>query len=191
MTLSDQFLHDIQSFQQAFEKEEGYFEDDIRVFDYFKKYPANTDENEVILKISATPHGDLDKLIKSRSSVAKHIISLQIDGPLRDKDEKIVNAIARFEHDYQHYNLYSFATRYCNYHFPDEYPIYDTHAEKILTAYFAKIKEQKLDEQEITYFPLFKKRMLILRDELKLEKYNFKELDKFIWINEDAILKSM
>lgn len=191
MKLSEKLLNILKTYMGQFSREEGYFEDDIRVMDYFKSHPQNTDVTEVVLKLSAVQHPEIDHIVKSRSVVAKHIVGLQIDERLQKGEARVVNEIARLELDHQSYFLYAFATRYCNYHRPNDYPIYDTTIEKILKLYFEHVLGEKLTEQQIKDYPTFKNCMLTLREELNMNQYNFKEIDKFVWIYGDTILREI
>ena len=49
----------IAPYLEHFRNEEGYFEDDERCIRYFGHNPANTDAQEVLLKISAMNHTEI------------------------------------------------------------------------------------------------------------------------------------
>ncbi|HBO39045.1 MAG TPA: hypothetical protein DD638_10320, partial [Pasteurellaceae bacterium] len=58
-------------------------------------------------------------------TVAKHIVGLDIDLRLENWDQALVNDIAVVKVNGQKaINFYSFATKYCSYHFPEGYPSY-------------------------------------------------------------------
>jgi len=57
---------------------------------------------------------------------------------------------------------YSFATKYCSWHQPDKYPIYDSLVERLLWAY----------RKEHTFADFRRS---------DLQDYQIKELDKFLW----------
>lgn len=191
MKLSEKIIQTLDAYMQTFSQKEGYFEDDIRVMEYFKNHPENTDVTEVVLKVSAVQHPEIDHVVKSRSVVAKHIVALQIDGRLQEADAQLVNDIAHLDYENRQYYLYPFASRYCNYHRPADYPIYDSTIEKILKIYYEHVQEEKISDEALKDYSSFKQYMLDFRSALNMEQYNFKEIDKFVWIYGDDILEEI
>ena len=60
-------------------------------------------------------------------------MNLGIDEKLENNVLDIVNKIAKVKiSDNKEINYYSFATKYCSFHKPEIYPIYDSFIEKIL-----------------------------------------------------------
>lgn len=75
-------------------------------------------------------------------NVAKHIIDLNIDERLAINDVTLVNDIAKVQvSDDKCVNFYSFATKYCSRHKPNEYPIFDSFVEKLL-KYFRDVDKR-------------------------------------------------
>ena len=113
--------------------------------------------------------------------VAKHILSLNIDERLKAGDPTLVDEIARVSFNGEDKFFYSFASKYCSHHNPLEYPIYDSYVRKVLNYY------KKIDgffyfgEEDLKNYPKFKEILIHFRDFYKLNKYNLKELDKYLW----------
>ena len=185
------FQHAIQRYLAVFRSEERYFDDDEKRIAYFKKNPRNEDASEVLMKISTMEHRQIDQLIPSRQIMADHIAALGIDEALQQGAPEIVDAIAHLEVSEHPYFLYSFATRYCNWHTMEAYPIYDPTIHKLLTFYRQASGQADLLTDELYHYPRFKELMVDFRQQLGMEDFNYKEIDKFVWINGDKILRDV
>lgn len=102
--------------------------------DVFALMPGNTDYGQVAVKVAAL--NDIYKTgILDTLGVARHIVALRIDGRLAAEaaDHALVHDIARFTTSTGDVrNNYSFATKYCAFHQPDLYPIYDSYVHGVL-----------------------------------------------------------
>ena len=120
--------------------------------------------------------------IYSPFKVAKHIHSLNIDNRLSKGDEKLVNDIAKIKvNKDKTMNFYSFATKYCSHHQPLLYPIYDNYVIKVLNYFNKQDKFSKFTFQELKDYPKFKNVILDFRSFYGLDKFNLKEIDKYLW----------
>ena len=185
------FQETLQPYLTIFRQEEGYFDDDEKRISYFKNNPLNAEASEVLMKISTMEHRQIDQLLPSRQIMADHIASLQIDEALRQGAPEVVDAIAHLEVRDTPYFLYSFATRYCNWHNMDAYPIYDPTIHKLLTFYRQANGQDALLTDELYHYPRFKELMVDFQQQLAMSDFNFKEIDKFVWIHGDKILRDL
>ena len=113
--------------------------------------------------------------------VAKHILNLKIDERLKNGDPTLVNDIARNNINDADKNFYSFASKYCSHHNEIEFPIYDSYVHKVL-MYFRKVDRfYDFVEADLKIYPKFKNILIEFRKFYKLDKYNLKELDKYLW----------
>lgn len=149
--------------------------------------PGNTSIDDIILKVSAlnTIYGTY---IYSIYPVAKHIQSLDIDERLRAGDDTLVNDLMKvFYSNGEKTEHFSFATKYCSFHNPDAFPIYDSFVDEVLWYYqrsekFSCYKRSEI-QSEHNYL-IFKQ---VLEDfrryfGLEKEKYTPKELDQYLWL---------
>lgn len=88
---------------------------------FFNTYPNNKDINDILIKAAAL-NDFYSTNIFSIFPVAKHILNLNIDERLKNKDISLVNDIAKVEINGKVKNFYSFATKYCSHHYPLDYP---------------------------------------------------------------------
>lgn len=106
--------------------------------DLFRKtYPNNIEIKEILIKVSSL-NNLYSTNIFSPYDVAEHISKIpNIDDRLQKGDSSLVREIANVKIGGKDKTFYSFATKYCSFHNPDAYPIYDSYIEKVL-CYFQK-----------------------------------------------------
>ena len=121
---------------------------------FFNTYPENDDIDEILIKVSAL-NDFYSTNIFSVFPVAKHILSLNIDEAIKNADESIVNKVALVNMNGKMINFYSFATKYCSHHFPNDYPIYDTYVEKVLVALNKRDRFSKFRKVDLKNFSFF------------------------------------
>ena len=143
--------------------------------------PDNTSIDSIILKIAAL-NTVYNTYIYSVYPVAQHILSLDIDKRLCVGDEILVNEVMRVEYGVgKKTDHYSFATKYCSFHNPDAYPIYDSYVGKILQYYRDNEGFCSFRNIDLKDYPTFKRIIAEFRRHFGLEKYTTKELDQYLW----------
>ncbi len=151
----------------------------------FEAFPCNCRIEEVYLKVVA-----LDDLystqIKRRGTaatydLAKGIRQLAIDPKLAQSLADVVDKIAAIEVGGKRCGRV-FASKYCHFHVPDDYPIYEnSFVEPIVYAY------QKSDGPKVSHADLednyskYKETVESLRSRYNLTGFSFRQLDKFLW----------
>lgn len=167
---------------------------DLALGKLFATYPANADLSDVMLKVAA-----LNALyatnIYAIFQVAKHIHNLQIDSRLTAQDQTLVEAIARVQvsGDKKRRN-YSFATKYCSWHSPEAFPIYDRFVDELLWRYALRdsfFGADPLGRNDFwNDYPTFVRTLLAFRNHYGLQQISSRQLDKFLWLyaQEPAVL---
>jgi hypothetical protein len=180
---SDEF---IEEYIHRFSVDERYFSADQAIINLFTAFPENKKTEDILLKISVI--NDLYSTnIFGTFIMAKHIQKLQIDEALIKGDPLIVNRIATghgiiSNRNNKEINFYSFATKYCNWHNRDCYAIYDSFVEKILLAYQQQDCFSIFNKPDLRKFTEFKRIIYDFINFYRLNRYNLKEIDKFLWI---------
>src|SRR6185437_7151119 len=111
----------------------------------FAAYPANDNPSHVLLKVVA-----LNSLYTTRIlavlKLASHIAAqgAALDAALSSGSTDAVDVIARVSNGDKDFTFYSFASKYCNWHRPNLYPIYDSRIDKCLWA----LKKQGIFQSE-------------------------------------------
>lgn len=142
--------------------------------------PANTDISDVLLKAS-TLNNFYSTNIYSIFPVAKHIVSLDIDDRLKAGDINLVTDIQHVMFGEKGKSFYSFATKYCSHHNPLDYPIYDSYVDEVLRYFRNKDNFASFTNKELKDYSQFKRLLINFRAFYDLDKYNLKQIDKYLW----------
>lgn len=157
----------------------------------FRAFPHNVELNDIYLKVAAL-NSIYSTNIYAVFLVAQRIHGLQIDDRLAKRDFTLVNDIATVKIRDKYRHNYSFASKYCAWHYPHTYPIYDSYVDWLLWRY----------QLETRFFqPGFKRD--VLRDYLTfvdiihafqayfdLQDMSIKEIDSFLWLYAQDIWNS-
>ncbi len=158
------------------------------VANLWKTFPGNTDVKEVLTKVIT-----LNSLYHTRvrdidlERLASHIKGKNID-PLFDNESLDAVAVVCGCSELRRY--FSFATKYCNWHKPNAYPIYDRYVDCCLWSYqiqdrFSKTPFRRQGLQEVTTLH----RVVSAFREFYGLDLPFKEIDKFLWMQGRRIAK--
>ena len=116
---------------------------------FTQTYPLNVEMDDVLIKVCSL-NDFYSTHIFSPFTVARHIVDLDIDKRLANRDLTLVNDIALVKvNDWRTRNFYSFATKYCSHHFPEHYPIYDRFVEKML-MHFKRVDKFCINSKKTT-----------------------------------------
>lgn len=147
---------------------------------FYGEFKSNNDIHNILIKASAL-NDFYSTNIFSIFPVAKHIYKLNIDNRLEKNDTSLVNDIAQVKINGVKKNFYSFATKYCSHHKPEEYPIYDSYVEKML-MYFQKTDQfAKFKKADLKNYAKFKSILIEFKKFYDINEYTLKEIDKYIW----------
>ena len=174
---------------EEFDRENGVVENALA--ELFAAYPANDNAGRVLLKVVA-----LNSLYTTRVlavlKLAGHIAGqgAALDAALAAGSREAVDAIVRVSVVDKDFTVYSFASKYCNWHRPNLYPIYDSRVDKYLWA----LKKQNLfqceafsQHDDLHSYPQFCVVMTAFREQFGLASFTFKQIDKFLWSQREAI----
>lgn len=143
-----------------------------------QQYPNNNNLEEVLIKCAVIDNFSSTNVF-DLYSMAEHIVGKHVDEKLKKGDYSVVDDIAKVEIGGKERNFYSFATKYCHYHNPNRFAIYDSYVAKVLCAFpndFRKIREKDLREKYETFIDVlngFKKQFNL--------ELSFDDLDKYLW----------
>ena len=146
----------------------------------FWAFPSNEEISDILLKV-ATLNDFYSTNIFSVYPVAEHILSLTIDERLKQGDVTLVNEIQNVTINGVTRKFYSFSTKYCSHHNPNEYPIYDSYVEKVLKYYRKTDKFFNFKNADLKDYQKFKNIIIAFREYYGLEEFNLKEIDQYLW----------
>ncbi len=109
--------------------------------------------------------------------MSKNIYNSKIDDELRKGSYDVIEKIATVKER----RFYSFATKYCSFHFSDKYPIYDSYVDKILRHYRNQDKFFKFKNKDLKKYRSFVEIIEQFKKFYELEDFSFKDIDKFLW----------
>jgi hypothetical protein len=127
----------IEKYRREFETKNN--PEEAAISELLKLFPDNKDYKGVLLKCVVINTLDSTQ-IRAITNAAKHILELDINARLERGDPQVVDQIARLTikrngAEEKKRRNYSFATKYCSFHNPSSYPIYDSIVDKVLKAY--------------------------------------------------------
>lgn len=147
---------------------------------FFELCPENKVIEDVLLKAS-TLNDFYSTNIFSIYPVAKHICSLNIDKRLKSGDVTLVGDIQKVVIGGVAKNFYSFSTKYCSHHNALDYPIYDSYVDEVLRNFRKKDKFADFNDMDLKDYAVFKSILIEFRRFYRLEKFNLKQIDQYIW----------
>jgi hypothetical protein len=148
---------------------------------FAETYPRNVDMDDILIKVCSL-NDFYSTNIFSPFTVAKHIVNLDIDQRLASRDLTLVNDIASVKiNDLKTINFYSFATKYCSHHFPDNYPIYDSFVEKMLMHFNRMDKFFRFKKNDLKQYQIYNTVLIEFSRFYGLEDFTLKQIDKYLW----------
>lgn len=167
--------------------EEGYEREDAALRLLFDTFPKNDNIDEVLLKVST-----LDRLftthVSSRNVIemAKQIVGINdLDQRLDEPDHNVVEAIA--DRKATGKRQYSFATKYCAFHRPKLYPMYDSYVVNVLSTLLKQgetFDDLVLARGDIwnNDYDVFRRSFFKFQRHYKLDEFSVREIDKYLWL---------
>lgn len=165
-------------------KNEKYLVPENSVLKLFSAFPLNNAIEDILIKVYAL-NSAYSAYILSPLVVAKHIKELSIDDSLSKDDSLVVNKIADVEmSNGRRIKFYSFATKYCSFHRPVAYPIYDSYVVRTLMYFKHQDKDKftSFTRDDLKNFEQFKDVILKFRESYNLESFSLREIDKYLWL---------
>ena len=157
----------------------------------FAAYPANDNPSHILLKVVA-----LNSLYSTRIlavlKLAHYIADLgaRLDAALAAGSPEAVTLVSQAGGGDSDLSFYTFAAKYCNWHQPNLYPIYDSRVDKYLWV----LKKQGIftcealsGHEDLHSYPQFCVVMTAFREQFGLGSFTFKQIDEFLWSQGEVI----
>lgn len=141
-------------------------------------FPVNTDPAQVYLKVIA-----LNQIYSTRirtielETLVEHIVDLKIDSLLDAGSADVVDQMAACPNIRK---CFSFATKYCHWHRPKLYPIWDGNVDAALWAYSHQKDSFRKYHRDGYQYADFREIINAFLAHYQLD-VSFKDLDKFLW----------
>lgn len=147
-------------------------------------FPHNKDLGGVTVKVAAINQIYSTNIFAWRA-LAQQIVDVDIDDALASghPDPELIEKIAVLTVGERSRRNYSFATKYCAFHRPDIYPIYDSVVRWVLSRLlnqgeeFTKTKRTHWDKD----YAMWVQAITDFQAHFGLERFTMKEIDKYLW----------
>lgn len=180
----------VNNYLEKWEKLEGYVAQENALNKLFLSLcPRNRDIDDVLIKA-----GVLNSFYSTRATkdeiykIARHIVDLNsahccdIDTRLMCGDLALVSDIASATKKSNNgRGCYSFATKYCSFHNPNVFPIYDSNVANCLTYFRDSYHFDQFENEDLINYPKFKKTLLNFASYYKLTHFSLKQIDHYLW----------
>ena len=151
--------------------------------------PPNDDVGSVLLKVSAL-NDFYSTNIFDTHSVARHIVSIDASARILEGDPTLVNELALVRIGGKQRNFYSFASKYCNHHTPEPFPIYDRYVDKMLNHFRRADKFANFRSQDLRRYVDFVRLIKAFRNSYSLDQFSLRQIDIYLWIaGKEAFLR--
>ena len=147
----------------------------------FNEWPENKELEQILLKVSAL-NDFYSTNIFDTYTVAKHILKCNIDKDLSAGNEALVNKIAPVTINGKTRNFYSFASKYCNHHKSESYPIYDYYVDKMLMHFKKKDKFDTFINEDLKEYQSFVERIKNFQKYYNLSPFTLRDIDIYLWL---------
>jgi len=176
------------------------YDPDSALTELFTKYPKNDNFDHVLLKVAAlnTLYSTMIRVYGNHPTVydvTRHIVDMNIDPGLDLCLPKLVHKISMIEKDNKPYYHYSFATKFCSFHRPESYPIWDSRVDEYLGQLRNREKHKEsgfpqFKRKDLWNYPEFKKIVTEMRDHYGLQEFSFKQIDGFLFCEGGKLLEA-
>jgi len=150
----------------------------------FSSYPTNDNLNHVLWKVIL-----LNRIYSTQvlavEDLARHIVerAVELDHLIQIGAPEAVDLFSNVTLGKRQFNLFSFASKYCSWHNQRTYPIFDTRVGWYLWNLQKRTKFCELfTRYEFQNYKEYKTIFLAFQRYFQLETYDFKTLDKFLWL---------
>jgi hypothetical protein len=177
----------VKAYVDEFEKDDWRVATDKALDKLFEAFPHNCKIEEVYLKVVALDDMYSTQQRRGRKNasalydIAKEIVRLGIDADLDKRLPSVVDRIAAINAGGKRCG-YVFASKYCHFQAPDDYPICENDVVEPLVYAYQKSDGPKVRHDDLTEnYPKYKETVASIRSRCNLADTGFRQFDKFLW----------
>ena len=145
----------------------------------------NKDTDDVLIKVYALNNA-FGVFMLSQVRMAKHITNQNIDENLRAGDLAVVDKIRKGHSIRNRYgteiNFYSFATKYCSFHQPKKYPLFDSNVKTALIYFKKNCEKFAFGDEDLTKYNKFVGIIREFQKVFDIQDYSFRDIDKYLYL---------
>lgn len=172
----------VQSYLTKWKTLDKYVHQEEALNHLFQKLcPSNSDLLSVLLKVSAL-NDFYTTNIYDTHSVAAHILTLNCDHRIKAGDGSLVNEMALVKVGKTERNFFSFASKYCNHHHQEPFPIFDSYVERMLWHFQGVDQFATFKRPELRRYSRFVELIGGFRTYYGLVQFSLREIDIYLWL---------
>jgi hypothetical protein len=186
--------HEVEEYLDKWKKLPNFEEEEALIKLFEELCPENTDIRDILIKVATLNKFYSTNILNTRA-VAKHIHKLNIDKRLKDGDPFLVNGDndnspslgclekghGIFTSSGKELSCYSFATKYCSFHNPDQYAMYDSYIAKVLSCFKKRDGFSSFTQEGLRDYPTFLRVLGEFEAFYGLDAYSLKKIDIYLW----------
>jgi hypothetical protein len=171
---------EINRFIKEHEARYGWYDEAIQAL--INAFPSNSDYNSILNKVVV-----INRLYSTNiydvDGTAQKILHLQFDSRVHRGDLTLVHDIASPDLRYSKNTnyTYSFATKYCNWHAKEFYPIFDSVVKRVVSKYNREHNFSDIRVKDYWDYVSWKQVIDDITKVLSIEDYRYKKADKYLW----------
>ncbi len=177
----------VDEYEEKWQKNlKGSWQEKMLLYLFNDEYPKNNNYEEVMLKVYL-----LNRLYSTRlsnkkiESLATGIMNIpDMDSRLKNGDLSILREINSIKNEDDNRGHYSFATKYCHFHNPRIYPIYDSFVVSLVCKFkkMGVFDDYNFKRNDLKDYSKFKKTLDYLIKIFDIHsKFPYQTLDHFLW----------
>lgn len=178
MALPEPTFEAVQAAADAFDRSSAI--SDAAVALAFEQWPHNGSVPEVLAKVIVL-NRVYSTNIYAVQPMAEHIVTQQIDDALQEGDPGVVERIACLDLNGRLRRCYSFATKYCAWHHPELFQMFDSNVERALWAYQRRDRFAEYRRSQLWDFASFMSVVDRFRQRFGLLASPRRDIDRFLW----------
>ena len=195
----------VDSYISKWHKLDNYVNQEIALNKLFKiLLPKNDKFEDVLLKVTVLNKFYSTKILDTYSLSTKIVEIKKLDDRLKKGDMSLIDEISVIPIGGQKRSFYSFASKYCNHHNEEAFPVFDSFVEKVImyliindretiinsntisnemkTLLSSKITKSRIQAFLREKYKNFTSVLTDIRHVYKLENVSYSDFDKFLWL---------
>ena len=153
----------------------------------FHRWPENTRQEQVLTKVVVL-NSLYNTALYDVHAMAEHVVNQRVDLKFSQRDPTVVGDIRKGHRirrgkTNKEWDFYSFATKYCHWHFRSNYVMYDTKLDRALRELNKLLGFcSRLSYERLRQYPTLKEAIDNLAATLTLTSWDYKTIDQALWV---------
>jgi hypothetical protein len=160
---------------EEFDRDDRYGPADQILTRIFGDFPSNRHFEHVLLKVVLL-NSLYSTNIYATTDMSRHILSLGVDDRLASGAPDLVEAVSTITVKGIKRRHYSFSTKFCSWHRPELYPIFDSLVAGVLRQYRDRDRFASFAQADLRDYAKYRSAIVSFRSHYGLTEFSFKEV---------------